>query len=181
MCLIKSETDMTREELHTANMLLKKIIVVFLIIVITMSAVACGKKSEEPIDYVSETTDSQETSVDEGPDPKTHMPIRVTGNLHNTLVVESGVKTAHGYYEILMWPEQMMPEDHKYVRYGNILYTDYESLQQIYLCSVPGCAHNTEECTSFVEYTGHIILFTDYSENHLYMISGGESTYEYRT
>ena len=155
--------------------------VVFLIIIITVSAVACGKGPEEPIDDVPETTEPQDTPADEEPDPRTHMPIRVTGNLHNNLVVESGAKTARGYYEILRWPEQMMPENHRYVWYGNILYTDYESQQQIYLCNMPGCAHNTEECTSFVEYTGNITLFTDYSENHLYMISGGESTYEYRT
>lgn len=102
--------------------------------------------------------------------------IRVTGDLHDGRVLEYGAKTSNGYYDIVMWPEDMMPENHGYTWYGNIVYTDYDTCQRVFLCNVPGCAHNTPECTSFVKYSTGWRLFTDYSEKHLYLLSIG--TYE---
>ena len=103
------------------------------------------------------------------------LPIRVTGCLHDGMLLEYGAKTAHGYYEIIPWDRTMLPEDHGYKGYGNIAYTDYATCQRIFLCSVPGCAHNTPECTSFVQYSGMPSLFTDYSETHLYLMARGQN------
>lgn len=53
----------------------------------------------------------------------------------------------------------------------NLLYVDMETQQETYLCSVPGCAHDNESCTSYF-YMGErsigISLF--YFQDHLYAI-----------
>ncbi len=32
----------------------------------------------------------------------------------------------------------------------NLMYIDYESKQEVYLCNSPGCKHDTQECTSYI-------------------------------
>lgn len=36
----------------------------------------------------------------------------------------------------------------------NIMYTDYATLSQVYLCSKPSCAHDNESCTSWIKPMG---------------------------
>ena len=101
-------------------------------------------------------------------------PIRLIGKPIGAIMGEFA-KTSKGYYEILPWTPQMLPEEQRtnYKYPGNIIYTDYETGTTDFLCSVPGCDHNSPDCTSFIEnaYCGH--LFTDYSENHLFLMLGG--------
>ena len=53
----------------------------------------------------------------------------------------------------------------------NLTYTDYSTLQTVYLCSVPGCAHNNPSCTSYVEH--YVRLIPDYDEKHIILIYAG--------
>lgn len=52
-----------------------------------------------------------------------------------------------------------------------IFFTDYETRQQIYLCSRPECTHNNESCTSFVDCKAGNIPGLLYSNDTLYLIS----------
>ena len=142
--------------------LIYKIIVMITMAAICMTLVSC--KSDETNVY---------SPQDEHNDEMEYLPIRVTGSLHDSLALEYGAKTSHGYYEIIDWPDFMLPADHGFTRYGNIVYTDYATCQKNYLCNIPGCAHNTPDCTSFVQYSFGAVLFTDYSESHLYLLSLG--------
>ena len=120
------------------------------------------------------TIEDNESDTPEVNEPDSHfLPIRVTGGLHDSMALEYSAKTAKGYYEVIIWPPDMCPDSKKQIWCGNIVYTDYETCKRIYLCNVPGCAHNTPDCTSFVKYCAAIRLFTDYSEDHLYMMSTG--------
>ncbi len=67
--------------------------------------------------------------------------------------------TDHGYYYI--------NEDGT-----NLMYIDYESKQEVYLCSSPGCKHDTEECTSYIGGEGSTMEKTlFYYKDSLYLFS----------
>lgn len=54
----------------------------------------------------------------------------------------------------------------------HIMYVDYESRKELYLCSRPGCKHDTEECPSYINETERLTgnsLF--YYKDHLYLFS----------
>ena len=53
----------------------------------------------------------------------------------------------------------------------NTTYTDYSTLQTVYLCSVPGCVHNDSSCTSYMEH--NVRLVPDYNEEHIILIYAG--------
>lgn len=41
----------------------------------------------------------------------------------------------------------------------NIIYTDYETASQVYLCAQPNCEHNNESCTSWIEpFNGSVVI-----------------------
>ena len=145
--------------------LLRKIVSLLLTAVMCMTLVSCKD---------AERNDEAEPQDEQVPEVQ-YLPIRVTGSLHDSRILEYGAKTAHGYYEIIYWDGSMLPEDHGYKGYGNIAYTDYATCQRVILCNVPGCAHNTSDCTSFVQFSGMPRLFTDYSETHLYLMSSGKN------
>lgn len=136
-----------------------KVISLLVALIMCMTLVSCS------------STEKHDAEQPDGKVPDTdYLPIRVTGSLHDGTYLEYGAKTSHGYYEIIPWDLSMYPEDHGYTAYGNLVYTDYATCQRIFLCNVPGCAHNTPDCTSFVQGAGGARLFTDYSETHLYLM-----------
>ena len=146
--------------------LFRKIVSLIVTVLMCMALVSCKNSAGEEPDSRTEPQDDPVPEIQ-------YLPIRVTGSLHDSMALEYGAKTAHGYYEIIDWPDFMLPADHGYTRYGNIVYTDYATCQKVFLCNVPGCAHNSPDCTSFVQYTRGAVLFTDYSETHLYLLSYG--------
>jgi hypothetical protein len=155
-----------------------KICLTVILVFVCVFSVSCkadaapGDNDNEPETIVEPQGPPAEDPKDEEPET-VYLPIRVTGDLHDSPVYERGAKTSKGYYEIMRWQEDMMPEGHGHIYYGNILYTDYETCRRVYLCNVPGCAHNTPDCTSFVKFSTDARLFTDYSETHLYFMSTG--------
>ena len=72
--------------------------------------------------------------------------------------------TSNGLYQISTWNNQ---------EYRNIIYTDYATQQTVFLCNIPGCAHNSPNCTSYISADQGGDLFTNYSEDHLYLINYG--------
>lgn len=42
--------------------------------------------------------------------------------------------------------------------YANIVYTDYSSREQTYLCSNPVCDHNNSNCTAWVNSKGYQVI-----------------------
>ena len=136
-----------------------------LLCVLTLVSCAFNGKISESLDPV--IPDSSESGDGEG--GQDLGPIRQIGKQVGT-IIGSPAKTEHGYYEISRWNN---PD------YANIIYTDYASQQTVFLCNVPGCAHNTPDCTSYVAEGQNVTLFTDYSEKHLYMIFPGMEATEW--
>lgn len=59
----------------------------------------------------------------------------------------------------------MGPDGFYYVSAGsredgstNLMYLDYATMQQVYLCSQPNCSHDTDACTSYLPYSAGGIL-----------------------
>ena len=50
----------------------------------------------------------------------------------------------------------------------NIMYSDYNSKQEVYLCNKPNCTHDTNNCPSFLDFKGLNELF--YYNNSLYFL-----------
>lgn len=55
-------------------------------------------------------------------------------------------KYKNGFYEIVSL----------HAGYANIAYTDFETAQQVYVCSRPECEHDNESCTSYIEQQGFL-------------------------
>lgn len=59
--------------------------------------------------------------------------------------------------------------------YSNILYTDYESKKEVYLCDKPECKHNDDTCTSYfagLDMVTQLIVHKD----HVYLITNEDTT-----
>lgn len=52
---------------------------------------------------------------------------------------------------------------------NNIMFFDYDSKKEVYLCNKPNCAHDTEECSSYSKFSEANQLF--YYDNALYIIN----------
>ena len=54
----------------------------------------------------------------------------------------------------------------------NILYTDYASASQVYLCNQPNCEHDSEKCTAWVApFEGSVTPVA--TENNLFLLYSG--------
>ncbi len=72
-------------------------------------------------------------------------------------ITSYGSGNEKGFYEVFE------NEDHS----KNIMYTDYETQKQIYLCAQPNCTHQDERCTSWVAPQEEIVTPVVLDENLL--------------
>lgn len=153
----------------------KWLLVIFSFILLLSS---CYMRKDIDSDQVSQEDEQEEVQIDEEPFIEN---IRVTGEMHDSQYLEWGAKTSSGYYEVLVWPRDMYSLDSVYEQHGNIVFTDYKTAKRVFLCSIPGCAHNNSNCTSYVEFYYDMALFTNYSETKLYLLSKGSPAHDYST
>ena len=115
---------------YTAN----RIIAIIIMMAIVLLSVSCGSIEQTTRNDSSEQKDNMTGVLEEQNDSKNksqYGPIRVTGDLHDSMILEHGAKTQHGYYEIIQWVGDMLPEgSSKSLCYGNIVYTDYSSCKR---------------------------------------------------
>ncbi len=69
----------------------------------------------------------------------------------STTTYPPGAQTANGYYFLQYGTEDGILA--KGTASQNIMYIDYASQKCIYLCNSPGCSHDDETCTSFIDAT----------------------------
>lgn len=140
--------------------MLKRLICAFCIFCIVVVGVGCGSDSSNTAQNNNHPKDGANISHN----------LKVVANWDN---LQCGCGTRNGYYDSIMWPFDMYEEESDYIHISNILYTDYNSHQRVYLCNVPGCAHNNEDCTSYIKYSAGLYLFTDANEQYLFYVSTG--------
>ncbi|WP_276947761.1 hypothetical protein [Acetatifactor muris] len=80
-----------------------------------------------------------------------------------------GCNTAEGYYYLCAHPEKLSDGN-----YGShLMYMDFASQQEVYLCSNAGCSHDTVECSSVLlydEFPSYTTLLFVHG-NQLYLLS----------
>ena len=146
------------------NKQMKRISIVTLLTVTTVLLTSCFSNPESLPPLPVE--ENQSSAIE-------YTQLRKVGFDSSIPVSISAAKTKSGMYYVDVWPlnvyEKATPWDCK----GNIIYIDYESHRKIYLCNVPGCAHNTEDCASYVSFSRGICMFTNSSETVLFYMSQG--------
>jgi len=134
----------------------------------SLFATGCGKQPAAnpaaPGEKATETQGSQ-------PDDDRSLRVVTNGNFRNLLL--NGAETERGYYDSIIWPLDMYTEDSPWMHCGNLIYTDYQTRTRIFLCSTPGCAHNNENCTSYIRYPRGIVLFANAAETRLFCMATG--------
>lgn len=74
-----------------------------------------------------------------------------------------GVSSETGYYQV----QPIIPGSY------NILYTDYATNQQIFLCEKPNCNHQDESCSSYIDASKGNIPGLVYSDHKIFIIEAG--------
>ncbi len=96
--------------------------------------------------------------------------------------LNAGAFTANGYYYFAT--RDGVPYDTSNGMYGtaNLTYIDYSSAELVYLCNIPGCAHNNSDCPSYIfGGAGPCVLFADYDENRIISLVTGIPGYDVET
>ncbi len=108
-----------------------KTIIALLIIILFFSG--CGLREVLPeITAPDEVPPDSPDTVEEARTPEVIVPIEANN--------KSGtIGTEDGYYYVMYHHGN-----------SNLMYTDYATMQQIYLCSTPNCTHSDESCPSFL-------------------------------
>ena len=123
-------------------------------IMVLLCVTACSQTSSSQPDSVS-SANAEETSpsIPQG-----------KGQIHqigSEGEAEQQTSSENGYYELV----PVFPDSY------NILYTDYATNRQLYLCSSPGCNHAGESCTSYVDTSKGNVPGLLFSDDKLYLVS----------
>ncbi|WP_343210560.1 hypothetical protein [Anaerolentibacter hominis] len=118
------------------------------------TAPAPDHSASDSSDGSSSGSDMENTAADQG--------LR----LIHAMNINYGAPSSSGFYHTLV---NLNGEEGQH-QYDNILYIDYETKQEIYLCNKPECSHDNESCTSYLEATmpGSFQLICQ--EPYLYLI-----------
>lgn len=135
---------------------MKRIIILLAAIVLLLSGCSKG----DPMSSQSQSGNNDQGKTGEKP------PVVISKNAINL----SGHGNDKGYYYISDYKE-----DKKRNSYANIMYVDYATGKEVYLCSKANCKHDNNSCTSFLtfeESSGFIFTNND----KLYLFTKGSST-----
>ncbi len=149
---------------------MRKLFLALILITITLCLfVGCSSNGAEE---ASSPTAEQKQPVEDGDLSVVSMELRSGYTLY-------GAETSYGYYESDLWdPDEFEnPDDYQKYRISNIMFTDYGTAKKTYLCSVPACTHNSESCTSYMEHSGFLTMFTLGDQQQIYLLS--KSGYNY--
>lgn len=157
---------------------MKKVIALLTVIILLMSG--CSKGDTNSNQSTSETSDgngsSNDDSVSEIPDSTGNkVPVIVSKNAINL----SGHGDEMGYYYISDYKE-----DENRDSYANIMYVDYATGKEVYLCNKANCSHDSDSCASFLTLSdSDSYIFSDNGQLYLFtkglsssMIMGGDGT-----
>ena len=136
-----------------------KIATMLLVIVILLSS--CQRIASGGNDVPAQQNVEYDGSFDNKNDVPHDLDIKKVSHLFDReYSLGHSAETTYGYYEYVQrWVDGFSTED--YTHSGNLVFTDYQTEQMIYLCGVPDCAHNNANCTSYIEFSKGMILIPD--------------------
>lgn len=148
------------------------VILIFLLCACEGSPQSGGKNTQ-----TSGAMEENNTKTNNGStQPDNNMPQNITENTSHTSGTlcflcgsESCCNTENGYYYLTGETTKLRGDD-----YGtHLMYMDFATCQEIYLCSTAGCRHDTADCPAvflydeFPSYTTKLFIF----KNNLYILS----------
>ncbi|WP_297136427.1 hypothetical protein [Terrisporobacter sp.] len=107
----------------------KVLIVLVFTILCSINLWGCSKGQNNKLDNKSEAKDAKIKSL----------------KMLSNDAMQNGCSTEGGYYTI------SSSEDEEGNTVQNLMYVDYKTKKQIYLCDKSECNHNTDRCTSYIE------------------------------
>lgn len=152
----------------------KKIIVMLLVICMMATFTACSNKPNDE-SAASDSTASDSTaqpsndngeSVEETDSQESIQ----EGELRHVSEMLARFGTQDGFYFI----KSYHPADKMEEGYDNIMYIDYATGKQVYLCNKSNCSHSDSSCTSYLPINGAQGLFT--YKDKLYRLSDAYSS-----
>lgn len=118
------------------------------------------KLKDGNVPFINSNSDPKETNSDP---KKTNSDPKETGNDEMAFVsVTNQVNYENGYFYI-----RKISDGNK-IRM-NIMYFDYDTRKEVYLCNKPNCNHNSNSCSSYLKFSEMNELF--YYNNYLYLIN----------
>ena len=125
-----------------------KIISVIMLVIMLMMLASCGKNENTP----------QEDETP-GPEPGETISLEVVFNEVGKTIMNYGGGNERGFYDVIprVWNigEQISTGEFD----NNIVYTDYETKNRVYLCNDPACKHDSESCTSYIKSSSNAAVF----------------------
>lgn len=124
---------------------------------------ACGNgNSDQNINQGNEysSTEGQDNQIKQASD-KTESASGLTSLIHQTGMFYRYCSTKNGFYYLTEKDSELT--DGSYA--PHLMYMDYATCQEVYLCSDSSCQHNTEDCTSVLAKTssdGRIFTWDGY-------------------
>lgn len=141
---------------------MKKLLSAFMVIALLACLCACGKTQTNGPQKEASTNQSNPQN-EQGSHTQDTTPNEVSGLTNLTSTNYAYCSTDDGYYYI--------SEDSVKLRDGNwgthIMYMDFATRQEVYLCSDTGCSHDDESCSSvlcedeFVIFSSRIFVWND--------------------
>jgi hypothetical protein len=130
---------------------MKRIICLIMLIVLSTSSIGC--KEKEQVQEQKNVTTSANNVLNSGTQAFKMI----------TMPDKPYSSNKEGLYEL------HQNNDYSY----NIMYTDYASKKQVYLCAMPNCTHNDPACTSWISVYGRVEIGA--TNDNIFLIYTGQS------
>lgn len=151
--------------------LIKSTAILFMVFALIGFSACSGNNNNSNIEN-SDTGTSEEknqTNQETGANDTSQSNPEPASELQHICEMLGRFSTQEGYYFYKSYHPSNNMED----GYDNLMYIDYATGKQVYLCSKANCAHNDSGCTSYIQVEGAQGLFT-YQEK-LYRLSNAYS------
>lgn len=136
---------------------MKKIIAILLALGMSFSLCACSEELSKEEQNIGKTKGSLENSNDKSQsEEQGSNQDKIGSNLHFLTSDENpNCYTENGYY-YLSGPEKLSDGSYGY----QLMYMDFATAQEIYLCNNAGCTHNTPDCPAVFLEKDNFSIFT---------------------
>jgi hypothetical protein len=150
---------------------MKRIISILLVTVLLL----VGCKQEDALVPQKQSNIKEDTSynITKEPEEVDSKPLisEEGGNLKQLNLKNSNAQAcsnSEGYYYLSQ--RSVNPEDSNTIL--NLMYLDYATKKEVFLCSNPSCQHNSEECTSFIPTNTMCEYSIFLNQDRLYLVEG---------
>ena len=123
------------------------------ILLVTLLNIITGCDSNHPSDTSISAQSDSSVSLDSATHNIRESDYRIAAKPD---VITRGSSSENGFYQVL-------PHN----GHSNLMFIDYATAQQVYLCSSPSCDHSSNMCSSYIESNGYAVFPAVYNDTVL--------------